>query len=205
MLYWLAGVAIAAIGVTLVLKSALPAAAFALLAVPLLLLAGLAAALAELVQAFRHHRGDARTIAASAIGTVGLGLIGLPLTAALAFATIRVADWTTILRNFPIYRQVVAEVQRGAITPSGAWQERDSVRFVAEVHPGERVVFRLTDTGFSQTGIVYDPTGGVVTAGTVDSPMENPRHRIGNATLQNCHPTLITAYYRCDVWELDAD
>jgi hypothetical protein len=205
MLYWLAGVAIATVGVTLVLWSAIHAAAYALLAVPLLLLAGVAAALAEIVQTIRHHRSDPPRLTVIAVGTVALGLISLPLAAALAFATMWIADCATVMRHFPMYQQVVAGMQRGTIVPSGAWQERDAVRFIADASPGKRVAFQLANATYRQSGVVYDPTGGVMAGDPADPSADDPQHHIGLTTVQACHATLITAYYRCDLWEFDED
>jgi hypothetical protein len=205
MLVWLAGVAIATICVTLVLWSAVHAAAFALLAVPLLLLAGLAAALAELVQAYRWHSGDLRSMGIHAIGTVGLGMSALPLTTGLAFATMWIADCTTIMRSFPAYQQIVTDVQRGTIMPSDGWQKRDNVQFITEARPNERIVFRLADVGYRESGLVYDPTGAVLAADRANLSGEDPPHHIGHATVQNCHAALITTYYRCDIWVLGDD
>jgi hypothetical protein len=109
------------------------------------------------------------------------------------------------MRTFSAYQQVVGEVQRGAIIPSGAWQEWGSVRFIAEARPHGRIVFALADVGYRQSGLAYDPTGGVLAADPVDVSLGDPRHHIGNATVQNCHSALVTAYYRCDVWVLGDD
>lgn len=205
MLFWLTGVVVAAIGVTLILRSAVRDAPYALAVVPLLLLAGMAAALAEIVQAFRHHHGEARTIGFAIAGTIGLGIAALPLSATLAFATIRIADDATILGCFPTYQHVVAGVQRGEIVPTGAWQERDAVTFMTEGYPSQRIIFRLSDTGYSRSGIVYDPAGDVMTRAPTDLTAQDPRHHIGHATVRDCHAALITAYYRCDIWEFDDD
>ena len=204
MLYWLACVAVASVGVTLILWSAMRGAIFAVLAVPLLLLAGLAAALAEIVHALRHHRGDPRTLGFAAIGTVGLGLTGLPLAAGLALTTHGMADCVTLMRWFPAYQQIVAEAQRGAVVPSEAWQERGAIQFIVAAHPTTRVVFRFAD-GSLQGGIVYDPGGGVATTDLAKPALGDPRHHIGHATLHDCRRTGIAAYYRCDILEFDED
>lgn len=205
MLYWVAGVAIATIGVTLALSSAIPDAMFALLAVPLLLLAGLAAALAEIVHAFRHRHGDSRAVGLAIAGTMGLGISGLPLVAGLAFATIWIADYATLLRCFPTFERVVAEVRRGTIAPTGAWQERDGIAFMIDASPSRRVVFRLSRAGYGRNGIVHDPAGEVMASDPVDPTMRDQRHHIGVATVRRCRATLITAYYRCDLWGFDED
>ena len=196
MLGWLAGVAIAAVGVTLTLWGANPGATPALLAVPLLLLAGLVAALVDIVRAFRQHHGDTRNIGIAVAGTIGLGIAGLPLTATLAFATIWVADNAVILGGLPTYQRIVADAQHGAIVSSDAWQKRDSVTFMVEEAPGQRIVFRLPDRGYRASGIVYDPKGEVMAPDPAD-PEDDPHHRIGNTKLHECRATLITAYYRC--------
>jgi len=204
MLYWLACVAISTVAVTLILWSAMPGAIFALLAVPLLLLAGLAAALAEMVQALRHQRRDPRTLGFAAIGTIGLGAAGLPLAAGLALATHWMADGVTLMRWFPVYQQIVAEAQRGAIESSGDWQDRGAIQIIVEKRPNARLVFRFAD-GSMQGGIVYDPGGGVATTDPANPALENLRHHIGHATLHDCRRTWITAYYRCDIREFDED
>jgi len=204
MLYWLAGGAITATGITLTLWSGIVGGTFVLLMIPLVLLAGLAAGLVELVQALRDGQAGAGAAMVRIAGTAVLGIIALPLAAALSFTTFWIADYTTIIGAFPTYQQIVADVQRGAIMPTGAWQERGAVQFIAEATP-ERIVFQLADKTMPRRGIVYDPTGDVMTNATTSSSDENPRHRIGRATVENCRTALITAYYRCDVWDFDAD
>jgi hypothetical protein len=204
MLYWLAGGVIAVIGITLTLRSGIVGGTFALLMIPLVLLAGLAAGLVELVQALRDGQAGAGAVMVRIAGTAALGILALPLAATLSFTTFWIADYTAIIGAFPTYQQVVADVQHGAIMPTGAWQEQGAVLFIAEATP-ERIVFRLTDKTMPRRGIVYDPTGDVMTNAPTYSSDENPQHRIGRATVENCRTALITAYYRCDVWDFDAD
>lgn len=199
-LCWLAGVAVTTITVTLILSSRDPGAIYALVAIPLQLLIGFAAGLTEAVLAIRRHRGEWRSIMFAIIGTGAIGLLSLPMTAALAFATFQLDEMVTMMRAFPAYHQVVIDIQRGAIIPSGAWQSRDDVRFVADTQRALRVIFSPTDRGFTRNSIVYDASGEVATPETTSDVFGDPRHRIGDTVVHGCQATPITAYYRCARW-----
>jgi hypothetical protein len=200
MLCWLACVAVTAIMVTTVLSSRDPGAIYALLAIPLLLMTGFAAGLAETVLAIRRHRGELRSIIAAIIGTGAIGLVSLPMTAALAFMTIQLDDMGTMARAFPAYQQVVVDIHRGVIIPSGTWQSRGSVRFMADPGRALRVAFSPSATGFARDSIVYDASGEVATRASTPDAFGDPQHRIGHLVLNGCRPTPITAYYRCARW-----
>ncbi|CAN5559778.1 hypothetical protein BH10PSE14_BH10PSE14_44310 [soil metagenome] len=205
MLWWLGAVAVATVGATLVLRTAYPDAILALIAVPLLLMAGSAAALAEFVLAFRRNRDDPRKFIAAAAGTVALGIASIPLALALAFVTIRIADSAAMIHDVPVYQQIVSDLQSGALRPSAEWQSRGTTRFLAERHPHLRVVFSVPAAGFRQNSIVYDPSGGVGTGDQIRQNLEDPEHRIGVATVRGCGATLVSAYYRCSMWGFDED
>ncbi len=205
MLWWLCAVAIATIGVTLVLRTTLPDAILALLAVPLVLMAGASAALSEIIHALRQYQGEPRQVITPVIGTIMVGISGLPLMIMLAFATSWVADFATLMRDLPRYRQIVAEVQSGGFVSAGEWQSRGGTDFLVDSYPRLRIVFTTAAARDRHNAIVYDPSGRVAVTNKVAETLNDPQHHIGGVMLEKCRATPVSAYYRCDIWELEAD
>ncbi|MDH7972022.1 hypothetical protein QH494_07470 [Sphingomonas sp. AR_OL41] len=205
MLWWLGAVAVTTVGATLVVCADFPDAILVLIAVPILVMAGSAAALAEIVLAFRRNRDDPRSFIVATAGTVALAIAGVPLTLALAATTASIADSAAMIRDVASYRQIVSDLQSGALRPSAVWQSRGATRFLAEGRPHLRIVFPVAAAGFRPNSIVYDPSGGVATSDQIGQNPENPEHRIGVATVRGCSATIVAAYYRCHMWGLDDD